>query len=377
MRPTLALLCAGTLAACSGTSTPARDSGHVPSSAAEGSPVAVSPAASPAAGDTAGVPRRRTVRLSGVLEAVRSTRVLVPQVTGPVVTMTLTRLVPNGATVQKGDVIAEFDPLDQLDQARNSAAQFEDLSYQVRQREADNVANVERRRSEREQAEADLEKALLEVSKAPVLSEREAAQNELLAARARTQIESLDRRHPDEERADRAALRILELQRDRQKAAFDRAQANLEQLRLRAPLSGMVAHSTRYSSGAMVRPQEGDRMTRSNALMSIFDPGEMLVRVSVAEPDGALLHAGLETTVLVDAYPDMVLKAHFVSASPVAAAPLLSSGVKSFRAVFRLDEADIRLMPDLSAAVVFQVPDSMPAGAEPSAVIAAAAGAAP
>jgi hypothetical protein len=45
--------------------------------------------------------------------------------------------------------------------------------------------------------------------------------------------------------------------------------------------------------------------------------------------------------------------------------------------VFRLDEADIRLMPDLSAAVVFQVPDSMPAGAEPSAVIAAAAGAAP
>ncbi|HEY9463892.1 MAG TPA: hypothetical protein VIR54_12420, partial [Vicinamibacterales bacterium] len=83
--------------------------------------------------------------------------------------MTLTRIVPNGSTVAKGDLIAEFDPLEQLDQARQSAAKFDDLSHQVKQRQADNAASVEERRLEREQAEADLAKARLDVSKAPVL----------------------------------------------------------------------------------------------------------------------------------------------------------------------------------------------------------------
>ncbi len=287
--------------------------------------------------------------------------------------MTLTQLVPNGARVAPGEVVAEFDPVEQLDQARESAARHEDLDHQVRQRAADNAANAERRRSERAQAEADLAKARLEVSQASVLSETDAEQNEIRAAKAEARLESLERSHPHAERADQAALRILELQRDRQRAAYGRARANLEKLRVRAPIAGMVAHATFYNNGSMVRPQEGDQMTRNNTLMSIFDPGEMLVRVSVAEPDGALLHPGLQAMVHVDAYPEMVMPAHFVTASPVAAAPGIGRGIKTFMAVFRLDAADPRLMPDLSAAVVFETD----AGREPAVAsgVAASAGA--
>ena len=288
--------------------------------------------------------------------------------------MTLTFLVPNGATVARGDVVAEFDPVEQLDQARESAARAEDLAFQVRQRQADNAANAERRRSEREQAEADLAKARLDVSQASVLSETDAGQNAIRAAKAEARLESLRRKHPQDERADQAALRILELQRDRQRAAYERAQANLEKLRVRAPIGGMVAHATFYNNGSMVRPQEGDQMTRNNTVMSIFDPGEMLVRVSVAETDGALLHEGLEATVYVDAYPDMTLPARFVTASPVAAAAGLGRGVKTFMAVFRLKEGDPRLMPDLSAALVFEVPDG-PGPSDGSGPAAAAGGA--
>ena len=41
--------------------------------------------------------------------------------------------------------------------------------------------------------------------------------------------------------AEAAALRVLELQRDRQQVAVERAENNLAQLVLRAPLAGMVA----------------------------------------------------------------------------------------------------------------------------------------
>ncbi len=349
MRYVVAILGGMALAACSGSDALERQ---------PGSPASPASASSPGRGT-------RTVRWSGTLEAVRSTRVVVPQVTGPAFRMTLTHLVPNGARVAKGELVAEFDPIEQIDQARESAARYEDLDHQVRQRQADNAANAEKRRSEREQAEADLAKARLDVSQAPVLSETAARQNAIRAARAEARVESLKLSHPLAERADAAALRVLELQRDRQRAAYERAQANLEKLRVRAPITGMVAHASFYNNGSMVRPQEGDQMTRNNTLLSIFDPGEMLVRVSVAEPDGALLHPGLEARVFVDAYPEMTLPARFVTASPIAAAPGIGRGIKTFMAVFRLEQTDPRLMPDLSAAVVFDAADA-PAAAAPA-----------
>lgn len=349
MRSAVAILCGATLAGCSGADAPAQPP-PLPRAAAQSPETAT---------------RVRTIRWSGTLEAVRSTRVGVPEVTGQNFRMTLTRLVRNGATVAKGDIVAEFDPIEQLDQARDRAGRFEDLSYQVRQRQADNAANAERRRSEREQAEAELAKAKLEVSKASVLSDIDAKQNAIRAEKAQARLESLRRTQPQEERADQAALRILELQRDRQKAGLDRARANLEKLRVQAPLGGMVAHATFYNNGSMVRPQEGDQMTRNNTLLNIFDPREMLVRVNVAEPDGALLDEGLEAMVYVDAYPDLALPAHFVSASPVAASNALGRGIKSFTAVFRLKGSDPRLMPDLSAAVVFDKRESPVQAAQP------------
>ena len=337
MRVAVGVLCSALLAGCSGSNVPVNTSAT---------------ASSPAATTSKSTARGRTIRWTGLLEAVRSTRVTVPQVTGQTFRMTLTRIVPNGSTVAKGDLIAEFDPLEQLDQARQSAAKYDDLSHQVRQRQADNAANVEKRRLEREQAEADLAKARLDVSKAPVLGTIEAQQNTIRETKALARVESLRRTQPEEERADRAALRILELQRDRQRAAHERALSNLEKLKVRAPLAGMVAHTAFYNNGSMVRPQVGDQLTRNSTLLSIFDPGEMLVRVSVAEPDGALLRPNLTASVFVDAYPDMTLPASFVAASPIAASPALGRGLKTFMAVFRLEGSDPRLMPDLSAAVV-------------------------
>jgi hypothetical protein len=52
----------------------------------------------------------------------------------------------------------------------------------------------------------------------------------------------------------------------------------------------------------------------------------------------------------------LTFTAHFDSASPVATAALGSS-VKTFTAVFKLDQSDPRLLPDLSAAVDIEVAD--------------------
>jgi hypothetical protein len=67
----------------------------------------------------------------------------------------------------------------------------------------------------------------------------------------------------------------------------------------------------------------------------------MLVRVSVAEPDGALLRPNLTARVFVDAYPDMTLPASFVAASPIrrVGPPLAAESRRSWP-LFRLEGSD-------------------------------------
>lgn len=319
------------------------------------SPV-VQAATEPAPAETADGPR--LVRATGTIQPVRFYTVQVPQITGQGGRMTLVRLATNGATVKAGEVIAEFDRTQQLDNAREAQARFDDLSHQVEQRQAQNRADAARRTAESQKAEADLAKAAIKLRKGPLLSEIERLQNEARLEAAKEHVASLRKSTKSRDVADAAALRILELQRDRQKVTLERALNNAARLEVKAPLGGMVALDSIWKGGSMGQAQEGDQLYPGQAVMRIFDPSEMEVRLAVGEPDGASLVEGAKAEVRLDAYPDLVFRAHFDSASP-AAASALGSPIKTFAARFRLERTDKHLLPDLSAAVVIEPPEGV------------------
>jgi multidrug resistance efflux pump len=273
--------------------------------------------------------------------------------------MTLTKLIPNGSRVKEGDLIATFDATQQLDNARDAQAKYEDLGHQVEQKLAQNHADSEKRMADLRQAEADLAKAEIELQKGPVLSDIDLQHAKEKASISAIHVESLKKSNAAHDRSDAASLRILELQRDRQKVMLERTQTNVAKLEVHTTISGMVAHQNLYRNNSMGKPQEGDQFYRGQPIVSIFDPSEMLVRCQVGEPDGAALAPRTTATVYFDAYPKLVLPAHFEFASPVAASAI-GSPIKTFTAVFKLDKTDPVLMPDLSAAVVLHPP----AGAE-------------
>ena len=298
---------------------------------------------------------KREVRVTGTVEAVRSSKILVPQIFSQGGPMTLTKLIPNGSKVKEGDLIAIFDSTQQIDLARDAQAKFDDLGHQVEQKRAQNRADAEKRMSDLRQAEADLAKAGIELQKGPVLSEIDRLKAEVRIQAARSHVDSLTKSNEAHDKSDEASLRILELQRDRQKVMLERTQSNMAKLELRTPLAGMVAHQNLWRNNSMGHAQEGDQLYRGQPLVSIFDPTEMLVRCAVGEPDGAALVPGSKAIVYFDAYPDLAIPAHFEFASPVASSAL-GSPIKSFAAVFKLDRSDSHLMPDLSAAVVVEAP---------------------
>jgi multidrug resistance efflux pump len=312
-------------------------------------------AASTAPSPESGQRVKREIRITGLIQAVHSIKILVPQIQGQFSTMTLTQLIANGAHVKEGDLIATFDATQQTDAARDAKAKFEDLGHQIDQKIAQNRTNVATRAVDLRQAQADMEKANLELTKGSTLGDIDKNQNEIKAAGAKVHVDSLTKSIAFHEKSEASGLRILELQRDRQKINLQRAQDNIAKLDIRAPLAGMVALEFTRRTSSYGHAQIGDQLYRNNALLSIFDPSEMQVRCSINEPDIlAIENHGVPASVTLDAYPDISLPARFVYASPVAAGAL-DSPVKSFVAVFSIEKTDPHLLPDLSAAVVMTI----------------------
>lgn len=304
------------------------------------------------------------VRITGLVRAVRVYAIQTPQIAqimqggggGPQGNrLTLVTLVPNGSRVKQGDPLAEFDNTRQLDETLEVQAKYDDLGHQVKQKAAQNQSDAEKRISELKQAEADYSKALIQLKKGPVLADVERTKNEIKAESAKAQVESLKKSHESRLKAEAAALRILELQQERQKVSLERSKANAERLVVKAPLSGMIALENIWKGGTMGHPREGDQLWPGQPLMKIFDPSGMVVDAQVGEPDNARLTVGTKAKIQLDAYPGVLFGATFESASPVATTAL-GSPVKNFRARFRLSDSDPRLLPDLSAAVVIEQP---------------------
>src|SRR4051812_9314804 len=84
----------------------------------------IAEAAAPAAKIETTPAGRKEIRITGLVQAVHSVKLVVPQIQGQISMMTLTRLIPNGTRVKEGDLIATFDPTQQMDAAREAQAKF-------------------------------------------------------------------------------------------------------------------------------------------------------------------------------------------------------------------------------------------------------------
>ena len=291
------------------------------------------------------------IRATGTIQPIRSVAVRVPNIEGQGGNLTLTRLVENGAIVHKGDLIAEFDRTNALKLLREANAKYDDLSHQVEQKRAEHRNNAEKRASDLQGAESDLHKAELEITKGPILSDIDREKNKVKLADAKEHVASLHKSNSLHDQAEAAELRVLELQRDRQKYAVERETRNADRLAIHAPIDGMIAMQNVFRNNSLGHAQEGDQLWPGSPILRLFDPSSMYVDVSAGEPDGAALKPGTKATVHLDAYPQLAIPAHLDSASPIASMSGPEGGTKIFSARFVLDASDPHLLPDLSAAV--------------------------
>lgn len=300
-------------------------------------------------GDTS-APEQQVLRVTGTVQALRSFSVRVPQISGQNSRLTLVHLIPNGSKVAKDDVLVEFDRTTLLDEEREAVAKLDDLGHQLEEKKAQIRNDAAKRTALLREAEADLNKALIQLKKGPILSEIDRLKNEEKAASARARVESLKKSDAFRRTSEEASVKILELKRQRQQVTLERIRSNMSRLVIKSPQDGMVALENTWRSGSMGPPQEGDQMWPGQPVLRLFDPGGMVVDAMVNESDFAAVGHQSEAKLFLDAYPGATFRAMLETASPVATAGL-DTPVRTFSARFRIEGEDSRLLPDLSAAL--------------------------
>ena len=294
----------------------------------------------------------QVLRLRGTTEAVQARAMLAPLLEGQQVgTLTIVRLAPVGSRVKQGDLLVEFDRQAQMRDFFDKQAEYRKLVDQVAEEQAKENAAKAKDETELKAAEDNLRKTELEITKAEIVSRIDAEKNQENLDEAKATFEQLRETFELKRKAALAAIRILEIQRDRTQQTMLHAQANADLMQIHAPIDGVVVLNTIWKEGTMGEVQEGDQVRPGVPFMQVVNPAAMQVRVLANQQDFPSLRIGETAKVRLDAYPEMVFPAKVEQLAPIGESGSFSDRVRQFAVVVSIEGNDPKLMPDLSAAV--------------------------
>lgn len=280
----------------------------------------------------------------GELRAVRSATLTAPNLFG---TVQVTRLAPLGAFAREKDLVVEFDDSEVNSRVEEKQLEIDQLDEQIKK----NTADLEMRNNQDQvdllSARYAVRRAELEVKRNELLSSIDAKKNELTLKEANQRLKQLESDIKSRQLQAQAQLAVLHEQKNKAVLELAREKQRLSQVKLLAPISGLVAmrqNRTGFFFPGMQIPdiREGDQVQPGIPVADILDLSEMEVVAKVGELDRANLREGQEATLVLDALPDKKLHASIKSMSGTASANVFSfDPAKKFDVVFGIDMREL------------------------------------
>ena len=301
------------------------------------------------------------LRIGGTIGAKRFGAIRAPRLRGPRDAgrsgLTLMHMVEGGAVVKAGDVVSEFEMrwlVDHVDDRQSAVVQ---TRSDVEKRRAEIMIEQETLRQTLKAAEAEREKAKLDLRTAEVRSEIEAAILELAVQETAASAAQLIEETEIKAVSHTADLRSMEILVEKDRYHLERHQRDLERLKLKTPVGGLVVIETIYRGNAQFgQVQSGDTVNPGTFFMRVVDLSKMALLGSVNQVDVQSVLMGQKCEVRLDAYPDLVLSGHVTKLGALATSAggsrfrRGSSGsfVKVVSVEIAIDDPDKRVIPDLS-----------------------------
>ena len=292
-----------------------------------------------------------TLRFRGEVKALKTLQMVAPPQAGD---LQVLKLVQDGASVKKGDVVVEFDTtktvqdLAQYKSALNSAkAEIEQTRAQGRLTEEESLTAVKK-------ARYDVAVAKLDASKQEIVSKIEGEEAKLTLADAEQKLREAEKKLESDRSSNAAKTRSKQQSSEKNRYDAQTAEKGLAAMTLRAPGSGMLTLDSFWHPGGTMAPAKaGERVWPGTLLAEIPDLSTLRVTARIDENERGRVQPGLPVSQQFDAIPDRKFTGHISQIGTLASTDF-SGGwpfPRNFSVEITLDQSDPRLKPGMSADV--------------------------
>ena len=276
----------------------------------------------------------------GELRATRSATLTAPNLFG---TVQVTRLAPLGAFARDKDLIVEFDDSEVNSRLEEKQLELEQIDEQIKKSEADLAVRNNQDQVDLLTARYGVRRAELEVRRNELLAAIDAKKNLLSLEEAKHRLQQLESDIKSRQDQAKAELAVLHEKKNKGLLEMSREKSRLSQVKLLAPISGLVAikqmRPNFFFPGMQIPDiREGDQVNPGNPVADILDLSELELLARVGELDRANLREGQNVLIRLDAIPGKTLDGKIKSMSGTATANVFSGDpAKRFDVVFSID----------------------------------------
>ncbi len=324
----------------------------------------------------------RSIRIGGTIGATSYAMIRAPRMRGGKdrgggSSLTIQSLAEAGSIVKAGDVVAEFESKQTQDTLETYESMLAQTKALAGTRKAEILITTETLRQNYRTTKAESEKAAYDLQTAEVRSKIQAEIFALLAEEGRASSKQLEEEVRLQEVANQAENRSLDITVEQDQKRMERTRADLEKMRTRTPVGGLVVIDTMFSRGNFSQAAPGDQVYGGTFFMRVVDLSNMALFAELNQADSQLVKLGTPVKVRLDAYPGVAFDGTIVEVGAMATTggsggggrrgPPGSTGsradwIKKVPVRINITENDNRIQPDLSASgdiIIEQIEDAL------------------
>jgi multidrug efflux pump subunit AcrA (membrane-fusion protein) len=292
-----------------------------------------------------------SIKARGEIRSTHSRTIVAPQVPDPFIV----KLAESGRPVKKGEVVIEFDAVQQEQNYLDKATGVRGVDSEIVQLKASQKMDDESDRINLLQSQYNVERAKLEASKAEILSEIEGAKDRIDVDVSKGDLVRVEKTLGAREVAHAADDERLAQKKDKTVRDMATAQQYMTLMKVRAPSDGIFNILPNFRAGGSFGQspppfKEGDRAWTGASIAEIPDLTEMRIELMLEEVDRGKLKLGEPMLIRVDAIPEKEFRANLDWISPIASLVFRTyPPEKLFPARATLKNLDPRLRPGMSA----------------------------
>ena len=301
------------------------------------------------------------IRARGELKAARSVQVYAPVVPQ----LRIAWLAASGSLIHQGDLMIKFDSSASEQQLQQKDAALRQAQATLDQAVAQSKITADQDKSDFADAQFNVEKAKLEVSKQEIVGELQAAESridlglceqKLNVARATADLHAA---------SDRSRIGSLTRVRDYNQNDVDITKQRISQMEIKAPITGFVGFSMNYSQGWMnAKPfKVGDNVWAGMSLAEIPDLDTLQMEGKIEEIDRGRIFVNQDVRIHIDSLPELSIAAKIGQISPLAEATGNEyPPTRSFKAWAPISHPDPRLRTGMNSGmdiIIQRIPNAI------------------